>query len=95
VKFNDGMWEIKKGVTSHNAEQIRDVKIAEDGARVHLYAVNYREDHRGMDGPTLDIDITSPLPDIIRIQAVHFKGGRDGHPADPGRKRDPLLRVSM
>lgn len=83
MKFNIGEWVMKPGVASHNAEQIRDVKISPDHTRVHLYAVNYRADYRGLDGPSLEIDITSPLPDIIRLQAVHFKGGRAKMPAFP------------
>lgn len=83
MKFNIGGWVIKPGVTSHNTEQIRDVRISEDKTNVHLYAVNYREDYRGLDGPSLEIDISSPLPDIIRVKLVHFRGSRAKVPVFP------------
>ncbi|MBQ3080575.1 MAG: alpha-xylosidase [Clostridia bacterium] len=81
MKFNIGEWVMKPGVESKNAEQIRAVYVSDDKTSVHLYAVTYREDYRGLDGPSLEIDITSPMENIIRIQIVHFKGERRKMPA--------------
>lgn len=83
MKFNIGEWVTKPGVTSYNCEQIRQVRLAEDGTCVHLYAVSYRADVRGLDGPSLELDITAPLPGVLRIQAVHFKGVRQKQPRFP------------
>ena len=76
MKFNYGQWVMKPGVSSHNCEQIREVHVLEDGARIHLYGVCHRRDERALDGPALELDITSPREDIIRVQLVHFKGSR-------------------
>lgn len=83
MKFNIGEWVTKPGVTSYNCEQIRQVRLEDGGTRVHLYAVSYRADTRGLDGPSLELDVTSPLPGILRMQAVHFKGERQKQPRFP------------
>lgn len=76
MKFNLGEWRMRPGVTSSNCEQIREVRIAPDGRSVWLFAVPYRRDERSMDGPVQEITITSPQPDMLRLQSVHFKGDR-------------------
>lgn len=80
MKFNNGQWLMKPGVTTFNCEQIRQVKISPDRRALYLYAVAYRNDQRGLDGPAQEILISSPLPDQIRIQTVHFKGDRKNYP---------------
>lgn len=80
MKFNNGHWLMKPGVTTYNCEQIRDVKISPDCRAVYLYAVSYRRDERGLDGPSLELKITAPQPDMIRLQTVHFKGDRKKYP---------------
>lgn len=95
MKFNLGEWVMKPGVTSHNAEQVRDLRISEDNARVWLYTVNYRADYRGLDGPSLEMEITSPLPDIIRVRTVHFKGGRGKMPAFPLRDEHCAFQIEQ
>jgi len=76
MKFNNGQWLMKPGVTAANCEQIRQVRIRDDGCALYLYAVSYREDRRGLDGPAQEILITSPQPDQLRLQTVHFRGDR-------------------
>ncbi len=83
MKFNEGEWVLKPGVASYNCEQIRQVTISPDKTQVHLYAVSYRADYRGLDGPSLELTITSPLKGILRTKVVHFKGSRQKMPAFP------------
>ncbi|MBO4367832.1 MAG: alpha-xylosidase, partial [Clostridia bacterium] len=94
MKFNLGEWRMKPGVSSFNCEQIRDIRICDEGKRVHLYAVKYREDTRSMDGPALEIDITSPIEDIIRFEVCHFKGVRTKFPAFDLRDNRITLSVA-
>lgn len=75
MKFNVGEWVLKPGVTVHNCEQIRQVRVAQNQKSVYLYGVSYREDRRGLDGPSLELTITAPQKDILRLQAYHFRGG--------------------
>ena len=81
MKFNVGEWVTKPGVATHNCEQIRQLSISDDRREVSIFAVPYRQDVRSMDGPALELRVSSPQPDIIRVQAVHFKGERQNRPA--------------
>ena len=74
MKFSKGEWLMQPGVTAYNCEQIRDIRVSEDGREVRLFAVPYREDKRSIDGPALEISISSPLKNVIRISLVHWKG---------------------
>lgn len=74
MKFNYGEWRMKPGVTSYNCEQIREIELNETKTKLWLYGVAYKEDRRSLDGPAIELEISSPQPDIIRLSAVHFKG---------------------
>lgn len=78
MKFTKGYWLNLPGVTGADAVQIREVKVSEK--EVYLYAVPYPQDERGMGGPVLEIFISSPQPDIIRMRAWHFMGGNGKNP---------------
>lgn len=90
MKFNLGQWRMKPGVSSFNCEQIRAARLSEDGKSLWLFAVPYRREDRSMDGPTLELTVTAPQEDILRLQTVHFKGERQNRPkfqlADEGHK---------
>ena len=76
MHFDNGAWLLKPGVMTYHCEQIRKVKLSEDRRALSLFTVPYRENVRSMEGCTMEIVITSPQPDQIRFQAVHFKGDR-------------------
>lgn len=81
MKFTDGFWVVKKGVRIFSAVQVRDAVTDRDS--VTLYAAPFRVENRGqtLGGPLLTIRVTSPLPDILRIQALHFAGSVQKGPA--------------
>ncbi len=78
MKFTDGYWENKPGVTRNEMVQIRDVKTSNE--KVYLYAVNYTQDERGLGGPVLEICISSPQPNILRTKVFHFIGSNEIEP---------------
>ena len=78
MKFTKGYWMNRPGVEASDTVQIREARF--DGASLYLYAVNYGHDSRAMGGPILELTVSSPAPDIIRIEAVHFAGSRKKEP---------------
>ena len=91
MKFHNGEWLMRPGVTTYNCEQIRQVRQSEDGREVYLFAVPYKHDSRSLDGPALEISVSSPRPDMLRLRAVHFKGVRRKMPRfDLDDRRCPL-----
>lgn len=80
MKFTAGYWTIRPGVTPLFAVQVHDIDIDSDGMTV--YAVTKRVDNRGdtLNHPLLTIRITSPMPNVARVQIVHHKGRRSREP---------------
>ena len=79
MKFTKGYWVNRYGVTNADAVQVREVKVEND--RVYLYTVPYAMDMRAMGGPVLEMFVSSPQPDIIRVEAYHFMGSNQKMPA--------------
>ena len=76
MKFTLGEWRRKPGVAVYHCEQLRQWTLSSNGTELTLFTVPYREDRRSMDGPALELTITSPGRDMLRLQSVHFKGDR-------------------
>ena len=76
MKFNVGQWVMKPGVKSNNAEQIRDYRLSADRTELFIFTLCHQFTGANLDGPALELRITSPHEDMIRIQTVHFKGDR-------------------
>ena len=81
MKFTNGFWEIKPEVTSHYVAQAREVQLGTN--ELTVYAPEKRINHRG---DTLNIGVmtirySSPLPNVIHVQAYHHKGGGLPQPA--------------
>lgn len=78
MKFTYGYWVNKPGVSIADAVQIREIRVEEN--RVYLYAVPYAENYRAMGGPVLEMYLSAPRKDIIRMQAYHFMGSNQKEP---------------
>ena len=81
MKFTKGYWMNRPGVEVSSTVQVREVK--KEGERVYLYTVPYSADSRAMGGPVIELYLSSPLPDIIRVQAYHFIGAVQRGPVFP------------
>ena len=79
MKFTKGRWMNREGIRQAHVEQVREVRT--EGNRIHLYAVTYTQDKRAMGGPAFEICLSSPQPDIIRVEAYHFLGSQRKLPA--------------
>lgn len=80
MKFSNGCWLLKEGVMAFSPAQAYSLKY--DDKQVVICAPTHRINHRGdtLGGVNLTIRITSPGPDIIRIQADHYIGVRKRMP---------------
>lgn len=72
MKFTDGFWLKRKGVSIHSPAEVRDFVINEKS--IILFAPVTRISNRGqtLQGPMLTIEISSPCSDIIRVVSRHF-----------------------
>ncbi|MDR2590623.1 MAG: alpha-xylosidase, partial [Oscillospiraceae bacterium] len=80
MKFTDGYWMPKPGVTVYGCAEIRDVIFSE--YKVELFIAPFEVTHRGqtLAGPLLTLEITAPRPDIMGIKYYHYKNAM---PKDP------------
>lgn len=74
MKFTDGAWRIKEGVSIFNPAQVYDTSVESDSFTV--FAPYQRIHHRGrtLQGPLFTIRFSSPMPDVIRVQLTHYAG---------------------
>ncbi len=80
MKFTDGNWMHLPGVSAHYAAEAH---LASDhGDRLRILAPCHPIRHRGdtLSGPLLTVDLSSPLPDVIRVKVTHFEGALDNGP---------------
>ena len=76
MKFSNGCWLFKEGVGCFAPTQVYYTKIADK--EVSICAPTHRITERGdtLGGANLTIRITSPMPDVIRVQTDHYMGRR-------------------
>ncbi|MCD7725403.1 MAG: alpha-xylosidase [Clostridiales bacterium] len=74
MKFNNGCWLLKEGVARFSPQQVYEMKRTETEVTIcaPAHKINRRGDTLG--GANLTIRITSPLPDVLRIQTDHYRG---------------------
>ncbi len=93
MKFNDGYWELKPGVQRTDSIQIREVKIKDDC--VYIYIVGYKEDIRAIGLPVLELFISSPIADVIRIKSYHHMGSNEKEPQFKIKDNNEKLNVTQ
>src|SRR5436309_15686194 len=74
MKFTEGYWHMRPGITPHFPIQAHDVTIEPDALTV--YAATKRLNTRGdtLNLPLLTVRFSSPMPDVIRVTITHHKG---------------------
>jgi alpha-D-xyloside xylohydrolase len=72
MKFTDGQWLLQPGVAAHYATQAYAVEAHHD--RLVVLATTRPIRHRGdtLQGPTLTLTLSSPMPGVIRVRTEHF-----------------------
>ncbi|OLF12186.1 alpha-xylosidase [Actinophytocola xinjiangensis] len=91
MKFTDGHWLMRAGVTPAYPVEVLDAAPTADGLRIlaPTYPVRSRQDLQS--GAVLTVDLSAPLPGVIGVTLTHHAGGAarsprfelfgDGHPA--------------
>src|SRR5262245_47727079 len=74
MKFTDGHWMMREGVTPTYAVEVLDVATTAEGMRVlaPTYPVRNRRDLQS--GAVLTLDVTAPLPDVVGVRITHHAG---------------------
>ncbi|GFR37132.1 alpha-xylosidase [Insulibacter thermoxylanivorax] len=74
MKFTDGFWLVREGVTIQNPVEVRDVQVTDDA--MYVYAATKHVRHRGdtLNATLITIKYSSPRPNIIRCEYIHHAG---------------------
>jgi alpha-D-xyloside xylohydrolase len=76
VKFTDGFWLMRSGVTSLPALQAHSVDVTDSA--LEIIAATKLVRHRGdtLNAATLGVHIDSPMESVIRVRVTHHSGGK-------------------
>ena len=74
MKFSDGFWRMRSGLTAWHPVEAYDVCEFPDSLTV--YAPTRKIEHRGhtLGGPLVTIRFNSPMPDVVSVRLTHFEG---------------------
>jgi len=73
MKFNDGAWRTAIGVTAAHPRRVSDYNVGKDVLSVRAVDRAGNEGIDRVEGTVLAFDISSPLPDVIRVRAWHHR----------------------
>jgi len=100
MKFSNGCWMNKEGVTTYSPAEAYGIEISGNSVIVHAPCnnINHRGDTLG--GPVITIKLSSPIPDVIRVQLFHYKGLKNKGPefevySDEATKVDIVDNVDL
>ncbi|WP_457395699.1 hypothetical protein, partial [Roseateles sp. P5_E1] len=92
MKFTDGQWMHQPGVAAHYAAEAYAIEVHED--RLVVLATTRPIKHRGdtLQGPTLTVTLSSPLPGVIRVSVEHYAASSAPrlHIPMPGAGKHPV-----
>jgi alpha-D-xyloside xylohydrolase len=74
MKFTDGYWQIREGVSIQNPVDIRDVHVGKDSLTIFAATKKIVQKGDTLNGALFTIKYSSPMPDVIRVEYVHHKG---------------------
>ena len=74
MKFTDGFWQSRPGVTPLYAAEAYDVFAREHELQITAPSTVITERGKTLNRPTLTVTLSSPLPGVIGVRIEHFQG---------------------
>ena len=80
MKFSNGCWLQKEGCACFSPAEVSFTRIEQD--KVVLCAPTHKINQRGdtLGGVNLTLEITTPMPEVIRVKTYHYKGALENGP---------------
>jgi len=75
MKFTDGYWEIRPGITPHYAGQVHEVEIEPEAMTVYAAVGQLVTRGHTVNQPLMTVRFSTPMDNVIYVQMVHHKGG--------------------
>jgi alpha-D-xyloside xylohydrolase len=79
MKFTDGFWLMREGVTARPVMQAYEVEAVENGRALRVLGATKPVRHRGdtLNAAALDVRLDSPADGVVRVRVTHHAGRRD------------------
>jgi alpha-D-xyloside xylohydrolase len=74
MKFTDGYWNLRKGVSALYPLQTADIETGRDSLTVFAATKPVASRGDAFDVALLAMEFSSPMPDVIRVRLVHHAG---------------------
>ena len=93
MKFTNGHWLLRPGVTMYPCVEVRDMEVTP--TRITLYITPWKVTSRGqtLSGPLLTVEFTSPQEDVLQLTNTHFQGVAQKGPSFPIADSQSVLDV--
>lgn len=81
MRFTDGLWMHRSGLSIHNTHQMWEYRIEQDRIKAFVlcHCVEEADDYTA--GTALEYTFSCPAPDMIAVDVVHFCGTTVKEPA--------------
>src|SRR5690242_1564919 len=80
MKFTDGYWLKRKGLTVLHPSQLRDTQADEKTLTAYATTKPVRSRSDTLDTPLITIKVEAPMPDVLKVTLGHFLGGAPAGP---------------
>ncbi|BBH68898.1 alpha-xylosidase [Actinoplanes sp. OR16] len=80
MKFTDGYWRKRDGLTVLHPAHMLDSSVTPDSLTVYAAVKPVRGRGDTLNAPLITVTATAPAPDVIRITIDHFQGSKPKHP---------------
>jgi hypothetical protein len=80
MKFTDGYWLLREGVTAAYPAEVLDVTESDGALEIHAPTRPVRSRGDLLKGPVLTLRAHTPMPDVIGLTLTHFTGGEPRGP---------------
>ncbi|MFM9634313.1 MULTISPECIES: alpha-xylosidase [Streptomyces] len=95
MKFTDGYWLLREGVTAAHPAEVLDVTESDGVLEIHAPTRPVRSRGDLLTGPVLTIRAHSPMPDVVGLTLTHLTGERSREPAFGLTGTDTVPRISL
>lgn len=76
MKFTDGYWHVREGMSVHYPVEIRDIKTEADSVTVYASTKKIRHNGETLNTPLITVKYSSPMEDVICVELIHHGGKR-------------------
>ncbi|SFQ40900.1 alpha-xylosidase [Salibacterium halotolerans] len=80
MKFSDGNWLTQLGYSIYTPKLVYDMQEKENNVLFHAPCKYITNRGDTLDGPLITVKLSSPIKNVIRVQAWHFEGRKERGP---------------